>query len=96
MSGSVTAATVEDALAGREPGSQRHSDLEHLRTALARFVVIRYGRNGSSLDEAALDESLDYGLALARRLSVQQRWPVKQLGALTGTATELGRRVWSR
>jgi hypothetical protein len=96
VSSSVTAATVGDALTDTEPGSRRHVDLTHLQTALARFVAIQYGRNESSIDEAAVDESLGHGLALARRLEVQHLWPVKKLSALTGTATELGRRVWSR
>ena len=96
VSSSVTAATVGDALTDMEPGSRRHADLTHLQTALARFVAIQYGRNESSIDEAAVDESLGHGLALARRLKVQHLWPVKKLSALTGTATELGRRAWSR
>ena len=96
VSSSVTPATVGHALAGAEPGTQRHADLEHLQTALARFGAIQYGRIGSSIDEAAVDESLEQSLALARRLRVQHLWPVKKLSALMGTATELGRRVWSR
>ena len=96
VSSSVTAATVGDALTDTDPGSRRHADLTHLQAALARFVAIQYGRNESSIDEAAVDESLGHGLALARRLKVQHLWPVRRLSALTGTATELGRRVWSR
>ena len=96
VSGSVTAATVEHALAAIEPGSPRRADLEQLQTALARFAAVQYGRDGGSLDDAALDESLDHGLALARRLAVQYLWPVRKLNLLTGTAAELGRRVWSR
>jgi hypothetical protein len=96
VSGSITAATVAEALASTEPGSQRHARLEHLQTALARFVAIQYGRSGNSIDEAAADQSLEHGLAMARRLSVQHLWPVRKLNALTGRATELGRRVWSR
>ena len=96
VSSSITAATVGDALTDTEPGSRRHADLTHLQTALARFVAIQYGRNESGIDEAAVDESLGHGLALARRLKVQRFWPVRKLSALTGTATELGRRVWSR
>lgn len=96
VSGSVTALTVGHALAGTEPRSRRHADLEQLQTALARFGAVQYGRDGSSLDEAALDESLERGLALARRLTMQHFWPVRKLTALTGTAAAVGRRVWSR
>ena len=96
VSSSVTAATVGEALTDTEPGSRRHADLTHLQTALARFVAIQYGRTESSIDEAAVDESLGHGLALARRLKVQSLWPVRKFSALTETATELGRRVWSR
>ena len=90
------AGTVGDALPDTEPGSRRHADLTQLQIALARFVAIQYGRIESSIDEAAVDESLGHGLALARRLKVQHLWPVRKLSALTGTATELGKRVWSR
>lgn len=96
VSGSVTAATVGQALAGTDPGSRRYADLEQLQTALGRFAAVQYGRDGGRLDEAALDESLEHGLALARRLAVQHLWPVKKLNAMKGTATELGRHVWSR
>ena len=96
VSGSVTALTVGHALAGTEPGSRRHADLEHLQTALARFGAVQYGRNGSNLDETGLDESLARGLALARRLTLQHFWPVRKFSALTGTAATLRRRVWSR
>lgn len=96
VSGAVTAGTVADALANAAPGGARRADLEDLQTALARFAAVQYGREGSRLDEAALDESLDRALALARRVTVQQLWAVKKFGALTATATALGRRVWSR
>ncbi len=96
VSGAVTAATVATALADAVPGRPHRTDLEDLQAALARFAAVQYGREGGGLDEAALDESLARGLALARRLTVQQRWPVKKFGALTARATALGRRVWSR
>ncbi|MSO84099.1 MAG: hypothetical protein EXQ53_12530 [Acidobacteria bacterium] len=96
VSGAVTAGTVADALANAAPGGARRTDLEDLQTALARFAAAQYGREGSGLDEAALDESLDRALALARRVTMQQRWAVKTFGALAATATALGRRVWSR
>ena len=60
-------------------------------------MAIQYGRNGSrSIDEAAIDESLEDAVALARRLSVQHLGPVKKISALTRKATKLGRRLWAR
>jgi len=96
VSGSVTAAGVGQALAQTEPGSPSRSDLERLQAALGRFMATQYSRDGRRVDEDALDESLEHGRALARRLSVQHLWPIKKLNMLTGKATELGRRVWLR
>jgi hypothetical protein len=96
VSGSITAATVAGALAAAEPGSRRHADLEHLHEALVRFAALRYGRDGANANEAELDESLDHCIAIARRIAVQHLWPVRRFRALTGSATELGRRAWSR
>jgi hypothetical protein len=96
VSGSVTGLTVGHALVGIEPGSRRHTDLEHLQTALARFGSVQYGRDGGNLDEVGLDESLARGLALARRLAMQYFWPIRKFSSLTGTAATMRRRVWSR
>ena len=96
VSGAVTAASVARALRDVSPGDARRLDLEDLQTALARFAAALYGRAGSGVDEAGLDESIDRAAALARRLAVRQRWPVKKFDALTGRAAAFGRRVWSR
>lgn len=96
VSGAVTAATVARTLKDVSPGDSRRPDLEDLQTALARFAGALYGRGGSGVDEAGLDESIDRAVALARRLAVRQLWPVKKFDALTGRAAAFGRRVWSR
>jgi hypothetical protein len=95
-SGSVTAATVGQALVGAEPGDERYADLEQLQIALMRFAAVQYGREDAGLDGAALDASLEHGLGMARRLAVQHFWPVRKLRALTETASQFRRRVWSR
>ena len=96
VSGSVTAATLARALAEVAPESSRRRNLYDLQTALARFAAVQYGRGVGGFDEAGLDESLERGLAVARRLALQQFWPVKTFDAFTQRATAFGRRVWSR
>ena len=94
--GSVTGATVATALEAVGPGNQHRPGLEDLQAALARFTEALYGRQGDSLDESALDESVERSIALAQRLAVQQLWPVKRFHALTARAAAVGRRVWAR
>jgi hypothetical protein len=106
VSGAVTAATLGRALADVAPASRQRLDLEDLQAALAQFAAVQYGRAdpatparslaAGGVDEAALDDSLERGRALARRLAMRQFWPVKKFRGLTDRATTLGRRVWSR
>ena len=98
VSGSATTATVarEAARVSTNGGAARAQRLEALEQALSRFTAAQYSRNGS-LDSAALDESLDTGFELLRRLKIEQTWPVRRFIARRGAEPQpAGTRVWSR
>ena len=98
VSGSATPATVarEATRLSTNGGAARAQQLGALEQALSRFTAAQYNRNGS-LDSAALDESLDSGFELLRRLKIEHTWPLRRFIARRGAAPQpAGTRVWSR
>jgi hypothetical protein len=100
VSGSATSVTVarEVARVSTNGGAKRAQELESLEQALTRFTAAQYGRNGS-LDDSALDESLDAGVQLLRRLKLERTWPMRRFVARRGAAPHAAStitRVWSR
>jgi hypothetical protein len=65
--------------------------LREFQESLAVLSRARYGRNGT-LDGSALDTAFDSGVAALKRLRTSQMWPMRMIGSLTRSATEIG---WS-
>ena len=65
--------------------------LKDFEESLAVLSRARYGRNGT-LDGSALDTAFDSGVAALKRLRTSQMWPMRMIGSLTRSATEIG---WS-
>src|SRR5262249_23132830 len=98
VSGSATAATVGRELKrmSNNGGAARAQELELLGQSLSRFTAAQYSRNGS-LDDSALDESLDSGFQILRRLKLEHTWPMRRFAARRGAApAAAGTKVWSR
>lgn len=98
VSGSATAASVASAVARLSTngsGAARTEELETLEQALSRFTAAQYGRNGS-YDDQALDESLESGVQLLRRLKLEQTWPMRRFVKRHAAPAALGTKVWSR
>jgi hypothetical protein len=97
VSGAATTATVarEAARLSTNGGAKRAQELESLQQALSRFTAAQYGRNGS-FDDTALDESLDTGFQLVRRLKLEQTWPMRRFAKRERPAVAMGTKVWSR
>lgn len=97
VSSAVTSAILGDEAAAEHPSPSRRQRLEALQAALSQLDAVRYGReSGAALDDAALNESLESGLALIRRLRFEHLWLVQKLDAMRASALELGSRVGSR
>ncbi len=73
---------------------KRAQELESLEQALSRFTTAQYGQAGA-LDDTALDEGMDNGTALLRRLQIEQLWPMRRF-AKRHAAPAAGTKVWSR
>jgi len=106
VSGAATTATVAREAArlssngsnggfARMSGARRAQELESLQQALSAFTAAQYGRNGS-FDDAALDESLDTGFRLLRRLKLEQTWPLRRFANRERPVVAMGTKVWSR
>ena len=97
VSGSSTAATIAREAARRSTngGAKRVQELETLQQALSRFTAAQYGRDGS-FDDVALDESLDSGFQLLRRLKLEQTWPMRRFMRRHAPVAAMGTKVWSR
>lgn len=97
VSSAVTSAILGHEAAAEHTSPSRRQRLEALQTALSQLDAVRYGREtGAALDDAALNESLESGLALIRRLRFEHLWLVQKLDAMRASLLELGSRVWSR
>src|SRR5262249_56846760 len=81
ISGSATTATVGRELkrVSNNGGAARAQELESLEHSLSRFTAAQYSRNGS-LDDSALDESLDSSFQILRRLELEHTWPMRGVG----------------
>jgi hypothetical protein len=99
VSGSATPRIVANELArvSANGGAKRAQELESIEQALSRFTAAQYGRNGS-FDDQALDESLDSGFQLLRRLKLEHTWPMRRFTKHRGAARHAPgtTRVWSR
>jgi hypothetical protein len=99
VSGATTARQLTDAIA-RSSNGHRPGELESIQEALARFTVAQYGRpvDGSvstPFEDSALDESLQAGQQVLRRLRIEQWWIMQRLGRSRKPAA-VETRVWSR
>jgi hypothetical protein len=98
ISGSATTATVGRELkrvSNNGSSAARANELESLEQSLSRFTAAQYSRNGS-LDDSVLDESLDSGVQILRRLKLEHTWPMRRFVARRGAAQAAGTKVWSR
>lgn len=98
VSGSITPLDI-----GRELSSmtvdlsrsaERVSMLEDLQRVLAHLTAGQYGRQPWHDD--GLDDALEVGRRLVRRLRIDRIWPVRTLRAASRATIGLGHRVWSR
>jgi hypothetical protein len=94
VSGSVTAVTLSTALARVTRNDLRSGELESLAGALAQFTTAQFGRAGT-FDDAVLDESLQSGGRLLKRLKFEQMWVMKRLRRRPALDVIEGQ-VWSR
>jgi hypothetical protein len=76
-------------------GGSRAGVLEQLEGTLARLTAAQYGRD-TALDEAALDEMLDTGQGMLRRVRIQNVWVVKKAFAFARPKAAAESREWSR
>ena len=97
VSGAVTAPTVTRELArdGGNSNARRTAMLESLAQALTTFTVAGYSRDGK-LDDGALDEALETGFTVLKRMRLEQTWVMKRLAMRRGAAVPMDTRVWSR
>jgi hypothetical protein len=99
VSGAATAQMLAKAIGTRTNG-HRPGELESIQEALSRFTVAQYGRpadaaRAGTFDDAALDESLQTGRQVLRRLKLEQTWIMRRLGR-SRKAAPVEARVWSR
>ena len=47
-------------------------------------------------DDAALDEALETGFTVLKRMRIEQTWVMKRLAMRRGAAVPMDTRVWSR
>jgi hypothetical protein len=94
VSTATTPGTISRSLAstnGHAPNARTEAMLRDFEESLAVLGRARYGREGK-LDGSALDTALDNGVAALRKLRTARTWPMRMLGSLTRSATEIG---WS-
>jgi hypothetical protein len=95
VSGSVTGVTLSTALARVSRDGDRASELESLSGALTQFTTAQFSREGT-FDNAVLDESLQAGVRLLKRLKFEQTWVMKRLRRRPVVVPLEGQATWSR
>jgi hypothetical protein len=76
---------------GHAPNARTETMLREFEESLAVLSRARYGRDGK-LDGSALETAFENGVAALRKLRVAKRWPMRMIGSLTRSATQIG---WS-
>jgi len=84
----------------RPPGGspttpQRAEVLGNLRDALNRLTAAQYGRD-NQLDDQVLDDALESGMSVLRRLKIENAWIVKKMRTLRPSRAGVADRAWSR
>jgi hypothetical protein len=95
VSGSVTGVTLSTALARVAREDDRAAELESMSGALTQFTTAQFGRDGT-FDDAVLDESLQAGVRLLKRLKFEQTWVMKRLRRRPVAVSLEGQATWSR
>jgi hypothetical protein len=94
VSTATTPGTISRSLAsanGHAPHARTEAMLKDFEESLAVLSRARYGRDGT-LDGSALDTAFDSGVAALKKLRTAQMWPMRMIGSVTRSATEIG---WS-
>jgi hypothetical protein len=91
----VIAEELQRSPAGSRTTAQRTQVLENLRAVLGSLTASQYGRD-SQLDETTLDEALDSGLNVLRRLKIENTWVVKKMRSFRPSRADVASRAWSR
>jgi len=98
VSGSVTPHTITEAresiVTNGSAGAHHLPSLDDLERVLTRLTAGQYGREPVADD--VLDDALEVGSRVVRRLRIEQTWPVRKFRAASRAGIELGQRVWSR
>jgi len=81
--------------AGSPTTLRRAKVLEDLRGALARLTAAQYGRD-NQLDDQVLDDALDSGIGVLRRLKIENAWIVRKVRTLRLSRAGTADRAWSR
>jgi hypothetical protein len=74
--------------------AERLALLEDLRGALARLTAGQYGQE--PWQDAGLDEALDVGSRVMKRVRIDRLWPVRTFRAASRATVDFRQRVWSR
>jgi hypothetical protein len=91
----VIAEELQRPPAGSRTTAQRTQVLENLRAVLSSLTASQYGRD-SQLDDTTLDEALDSGLSVLRRLKIENTWVVKKMRSFRPSRADVASRAWSR
>jgi hypothetical protein len=92
VSTATTPGTISRSFAstnGHAPNARVEAMLKDFEESIGVLSRARYGRNGT-LDGPALDTALDNGVAALKKLRTAQTWPMRLIGSLTRSATEIG------
>jgi hypothetical protein len=81
--------------AGNPTTPQRAKVLEQLRAVLSRMTAAQYGRD-NQLDDQVLDDALDAGVGVLRRLKIENAWIVKKVRSFRPSKADVADRAWSR
>jgi hypothetical protein len=73
---------------------ERFALLEDLHGALVRLTAGQYGQQ--PWQDAGLDEALDVGNRVMKRVRIDRLWPVRTLRAASRATIDFRQRVWSR
>jgi hypothetical protein len=74
--------------------AQRLALLEDLHGTLVRLTAGHYGQQ--PWQDAGLDEALDVGHRVMKRVRIDRLWPVRALRAASRATVDFRQRVWSR